>query len=222
MYHTKLVKDFKRIVTIWLEVVNIWILAGGAKCKGKTLLVIEMSFTLSRYFTVTVQYWCSVPKQKTTGLWLDLEGCKYGPLDLKSCFNLVQWFIKIQVPELVVGFGEPDKCLEEKKIAKVFILSLMSTHDFWNVHIHTQQSKLLQNKQWKKENIYQLRQSKFDHKFKNPKISGNFSFFVGNFYVHNSNAILISPKNFMVQNSALKIIWSLSFLKLIFLIFYWK
>ena len=36
-------------------------------------------------------------------------------------------------------------------------------------------SKLLQNKQWKKENIYQLRQSKFDHKFKNPKISGNFS-----------------------------------------------
>ena len=101
---------------------------------------------------------------------------------------------------------------KKKKIAKVFILSLMSTHDFWNVHIHTQQSKLLQNKQWKKENIYQLRQSKFDHKFKNPKINGNFSCFVGNFYVHNSNAILISPKNCMVQNSALKSIWSLSFL----------
>jgi len=146
---------------------------------------------------------------------------KYSPLDFKSCFSLVQWFLKIRVSELVVGSGEPDKCLEEKKIAKVFILSLMSTHDFWNVHIHTQQSKLLQNKQWKKENIYQLRQSKFDHKFKNPKISGNFSFFVGNFYVHNSNAILISPKNCMIQNSALKIIWSLSFLKL-FSFFIWN
>ena len=74
----------------------------------------------------------------------------------------------------------------KKKIAKVFILSLMSTHDFWNVHIHTQQSKLLQNKQWKKENIYQLRQSKFDHKIKNPKSVEIFHFFVGNFYVHNS------------------------------------
>ena len=84
------------------------------------------------------------------------------------------WFV---ISEFVVGSGEPDKCLEEKKIAKVFILSLMSTHDFWNVHIHTQQSKLLQNKQWKKENIYQLRQSKFDHKFKISQISGNFSFF---------------------------------------------
>jgi len=54
---------------------------------------------------------------------------------------------------------------------------------------------------------------------KNPKISGNFSFFVGNFYVHNSNAILISPKNCVAQNSALKSIWSLSFLKLFSLIF---
>ena len=38
----------------------------------------------------------------------------------------------------------------------------------------------------KKENIYQLRQSKFDHKFKNPKSVEIFHFFVGNFYVHNS------------------------------------
>ena len=43
-------KDFKRIVTIWLEVVTtfeFWLELAwlGAKCKGKTLLVIEMFFT---------------------------------------------------------------------------------------------------------------------------------------------------------------------------------
>ena len=36
----------------------------GAKCKGKTLLVIEIFFTLHRFCTVTVQYWCSVSKSK--------------------------------------------------------------------------------------------------------------------------------------------------------------
>jgi hypothetical protein len=55
-------------VTIRLEVVNISILAWlawlGAECKGKTLLVIEIFFTLHRYCTVTVQYWCSVSKAK--------------------------------------------------------------------------------------------------------------------------------------------------------------
>ena len=35
-----------------------------AKCKGKTLLVIEIFFTLHRYCTVTAQYWCSVSKAK--------------------------------------------------------------------------------------------------------------------------------------------------------------
>ena len=109
--------------------------------------------------------------------WLGWPSRKYGLLDFKSCFNSLQCFMKMRVSKLVVGSGEPDKCLEEKKIAKVFILSLMSTHDFWNVHIHTQQSKLLQNKQWKKENIYQLRQSKFDHKFKNPKNQWKFFIF---------------------------------------------
>jgi len=36
----------------------------GAKCKGKLLLVIEIFFTLHRYCTDTVQYWCSVSKAK--------------------------------------------------------------------------------------------------------------------------------------------------------------
>ena len=35
----------------------------GEKCKGKTLLVIEISFTLHRYCTVTA-HWCSVSKAK--------------------------------------------------------------------------------------------------------------------------------------------------------------
>ena len=62
-------RDFKRIVTIQLEVVNIWILtwAGlawpGAKCI-KTLLAIENFFTLHRSCTVTVHYWCSISKAK--------------------------------------------------------------------------------------------------------------------------------------------------------------
>jgi len=161
--------------------------------------------------------------------WLDLKGRKCGPLDFKSCFNLVQWFMKIRVSELVVGSDEPDKCLEEKKIAKVFILSLMSTHDFWNVHIHTQQSKLLQNKQWKKENIYQLRQSKFDHKIKNPKSVEIFHFFVGNFYVHNSILVWlifncyfdIIKEMYDSKVCSQKYLVSLVFLKLLFPNF-WK
>ena len=36
----------------------------GAKCKVKILLVIEIFFTLHRYCTITVQYWCSVSKAK--------------------------------------------------------------------------------------------------------------------------------------------------------------
>ena len=43
----------------WLELA--W---RGANCKGKTLLVNEIFFTLHRYCTVTVQYWCSVSKAK--------------------------------------------------------------------------------------------------------------------------------------------------------------
>ena len=41
----------------WLELA--WL---GAKCKGKTLLVIEIFFTF--FNTVTVQYCCSVSKEK--------------------------------------------------------------------------------------------------------------------------------------------------------------
>ena len=37
---------------------------GLEKCKGKTLLVIEIFFTLHRYCSVTAQYWCSVSKAK--------------------------------------------------------------------------------------------------------------------------------------------------------------
>ena len=36
----------------------------GAKFKGKKLLVIEISFTVERYCTFTVQFWCSVSKAK--------------------------------------------------------------------------------------------------------------------------------------------------------------
>ena len=43
----------------WIE--QAWL---GTKCKGKTLLIIETFFTLHRYCTVTVQYWCSVSKAK--------------------------------------------------------------------------------------------------------------------------------------------------------------
>jgi hypothetical protein len=45
----------------WLELA--W-LGTKRKTKGKTLLVIEIFFTLHRYCTVTVQYWCSVSKAK--------------------------------------------------------------------------------------------------------------------------------------------------------------
>jgi hypothetical protein len=43
----------------WLELA--WL---GAKCKVKTLLVIEIFFTLHRYCTIIVQYWYSVCKAK--------------------------------------------------------------------------------------------------------------------------------------------------------------
>ena len=93
---------------------------------------------------------------------------------------VLTWFNdlwKFEFSELVVGSGEPGKCLEEKKIAKVFILSLMSTHDFWNVHIHTQQSKLLQNKQWKEGKYISAKTVKIWPQIQKPQISGNFSFF---------------------------------------------
>ena len=48
-------------VTIWLRLELAWL---EAKCKGKTLLVMEIFFTLHRYCTARVQYWCSVSKAK--------------------------------------------------------------------------------------------------------------------------------------------------------------
>ena len=51
--YCKLLSTFE----FWLELA--WL---GAKCKGKTLLVIEIFFT--QQCTVTVQYCCSVSKEK--------------------------------------------------------------------------------------------------------------------------------------------------------------
>ena len=42
----------------------------GAKYKGKTLVVIEMFFTPHRYYTATIQYWCSVFKAKHDQVFL--------------------------------------------------------------------------------------------------------------------------------------------------------
>ena len=50
----------------WLSNIEFWLELAwlGEKCTGKTLLVIEIFFTLHRYCTVTAQYWCSVSKAK--------------------------------------------------------------------------------------------------------------------------------------------------------------
>ena len=53
--YSKLLSNFE----FWLELA--WL---REKCKSKTLLVIEIFFTLHRYCTVTAQYWCSVSKAK--------------------------------------------------------------------------------------------------------------------------------------------------------------
>ena len=42
-----------------------------ANCKGKTLLVIEIFFTLHRYCTVIAQSWCSVFKAKHNQVFLN-------------------------------------------------------------------------------------------------------------------------------------------------------
>ena len=65
----------------WLELA--WL---GGKCKGKTLLVIEIFFTLHRYCTVTVQYWCSVFKAKRDQVFS--VPCWIGPNILHNFFKL--------------------------------------------------------------------------------------------------------------------------------------
>ena len=79
----------------WLELT--WL---RAKCKGKTLLVIEIFFTFFNtalsQFSIVAQYpkknmnkfsqqpcWMGAKSNfiTTAGSWLDLEGRKYGPLD---------------------------------------------------------------------------------------------------------------------------------------------
>ena len=89
----------------WLELA--WL---GTKCIGKTLLIIEILFTLHRYCTVKVQYWCSVSKAKHDQVFSaaflnghkiqislqlqdpNLTGCKYGPLDFNVPLLFWFWF----------------------------------------------------------------------------------------------------------------------------------
>ena len=69
----------------WLKLA--WL---GAKCKGKTLLIIEFFFTLHSYCTVTVQYWCSVFKAKhdqviSVPCWIDAK------IQISSNCKVIPW-----------------------------------------------------------------------------------------------------------------------------------
>ena len=119
----------------------------GAKCKGKTLLVIEIVFTLHRYCTVSVQFWFSVSKAKhdraallngcniqislvtTTRSWLDwtlhianLDSCCFHELFRQRVFVSLQFTIaqkreKIQNRNIPEGWIEAARGREQVVVA---------------------------------------------------------------------------------------------------------
>ena len=102
----------------WLELVWLW-----AKFKGKTLRVIEIFFTLHRYCTVTVQYWCSVAKAKyvwwsflsSLAEWAHIQIPLHLPdrdLTWRAHWTLHRWqedTVKISAYFIILGCEQPHK-----------------------------------------------------------------------------------------------------------------